>query len=568
MNYKFSYIVVDFETKDPNIDTRSWPCGECTPLGVALLTSDGVIKEYCLNMERAKDLISSFKVIVCHNAMYDCGILVMLGYDIYQHIIIDTAILARVWKNTLPSLKLEYLGKELINEIKETKELEKLAYELKDRELLKFTSAQKPLDVLYKNMDIAQKYGFDIVEKYALKDVDITNKLYEFFLPILKIDYDFYSDLIKYTIKSRAAGVLLDFNKGDELVTELKQIMDKHQQDAFELVKRDFNFNSSHDFIAAIESLGIKLPVSEKGNKTCDADFMHAHKHPVFAHILYYKKLNNVKSKITSQWKMCSKDSKIFPPQIIHGAAATGRFSGRKPNIFNIPRRDKVVGPLCRQVFIAPPGKLWVCGDFKSQEPKLAIHFASKINAPGVWDWVDRYNENPDMDIYIPVAKECGIERDEAKTVFLAYMYGQSYETLAELLNSTKEKANYLKNLFKKKYPFIHYLNLKLDTILRERDYLVSLNRRKIYQGTAKRYKMTNYLIQGSAADQMNNAIVALYNMNIDIMFNVYDELNCLIDEDDLDKVDLIRNTMETSTQLVVPSTVDIKYGKSWSECK
>ena len=93
------YVVLDFETKDPNIDTRSWPCGECQVVGTALISSDGKYREYCIDIERTKQIVSEYGTIICHNTQYDCGILVMLGYDIYKHTLVDTKILAKLYNN-------------------------------------------------------------------------------------------------------------------------------------------------------------------------------------------------------------------------------------------------------------------------------------------------------------------------------------------------------------------------------------------------------------------------------------------------------------------------------------
>ena len=62
-------------------------------------------------------------------------------------------------------------------------------------------------------------------------------------------------------------------------------------------------------------------------------------------------------------------------------------------------------------------------------------------------------------------------------------------------------------------------------------------------------YKALNKLIQGSAADQTKQAMVALHKEGILPMIQVHDEL-------------------DISVTLQVPSVVDVELGNSWGEAK
>ncbi len=209
-----SYIVLDFETLDPSIKERGcsgWPYGEVKVLGCALKTD----KEcwYELNTEKLFEILPKYDTIICHNSQYDCGILHMLGYDIYKHTLIDTKILAKLYKSNLLSTSLDSLAKQFLGKEKELTELLKLAEELKERGLLKYTKAQSPTQKLYENMDVAQEYGFDVIESYALQDTKLTEELYIFFMDSMSdkpIDLTFWSDLLKCLIKSRANGIPID----------------------------------------------------------------------------------------------------------------------------------------------------------------------------------------------------------------------------------------------------------------------------------------------------------------------------------------------------------------------
>lgn len=569
------YIIADAETKDPNIDNRSWPMNECVPLGFALLSEDRQYSGYYTDMELVLEIISHYDTIICHNLQYDCGILTMLGYDIYKHTLIDTMNLAFLYKST-DFRSLELLAKKYVNFEKKNDKLVKLAAELKEREIEPFyTSRKNPLKLIKQNMDLAQEYDYDVIEEYALADVEATELLYKFYIDNIEtpLRIDFYSDLLKCMIKCRSKGVPVNINSSDELLDNLKIEIDSYKKKAFEIAGREFSLTASDDFRHVIDSLGIKCKLSEKTNKIlCDKPFMESNPHPIFQNILQYRKLNNIWKRIKTEWPESIKDNKMHPQQVIFGAK-TGRPSGKKPNIFNIPRRDEVAGPICRSIFVAPPGKDWFCADYSTQEPRIAIHLSYKLGLDGVEQFVDAYHDNPKFDLYEPISIACfgaysKKNRDVAKVVLLAYLYGRGAPNMAAQLGITVDEAKYLKIKFGKKFPFLPQLNEKIKETVQEKGYIMTLGKRRVYQGQEPDYKMINFAIQGGAADQTYAAMVALYQSDIDILFNVYDEIDGLIPSGNLDKVEEIRYIMETSTKLVIPSSVDIKIGKTWAECK
>lgn len=82
----------------------------------------------------------------------------------------------------------------------------------------------------------------------------------------------------------------------------------------------------------------------------------------------------------------------------------------------------------------------------------------------------------------------------------------------------------------------------------------------------AMTYKALNRLIQGSAADQVKQAMVNCYKAGHIPMLQIHDELcfNIAKDED----VNVIRESMENCCKLTVPSKVDVEIGANWGDAK
>jgi DNA polymerase I-like protein with 3'-5' exonuclease and polymerase domains len=95
------------------------------------------------------------------------------------------------------------------------------------------------------------------------------------------------------------------------------------------------------------------------------------------------------------------------------------------------------------------------------------------------------------------------------------------------------------------------------------------INQAKVEYGDAiKRagtYKALNRLIQGSAADQTKKAMVDVYKeLKIIPLIQVHDELDCSVASEEQAKK--VKDIMENSIELEVPSKVDIDLGDNWGQ--
>lgn len=573
-----AYIVLDFESKDENIDSRSWPCNECIPLGAALLSSDGKYKLYETNMERVKEIVSQYDTIICHNTQYDCGILVMLGYDIYKHTLVDTKILAKLHKSNEESTRLDYLAEKYLGTKKECPELIKLAEELKERGLIKYTKSQDPLKILYKNMDIAQEYGFEVVESYALKDAELTELLYGFyqfqlFSDLMTVQMDekktlvFYSDLLKCLIKSRYKGVPVSEENIEKVNEALLAGYEKYKNEAYTIAGREFNLNASDDFYNVLTELGIKLTKKrDTGNPTVTKEWMTKHPHPIFKAILKAKMYEKTRRDYVNKIKKYIKDGVIHPSFTPLGAD-TGRFTASNPNIQQISARSPET-LICRSIFAAPPGKQWVSIDYSSQELRMAVHFGLVAKAPGAEILQQAYIEDRHLDLHQQVADMCNIQRSQAKGIALGVMYGMGKDKLAAQLDVSVDEAVRLRSQYHDKAPYLKYLSRAVEQRIQDRGYVIVLGKRHVQVEQDVAYKGLNYLIQGSSAAQTMAAMVECYRQGIDIMYSVHDELNFLVDEGDTTTIEKVKNIMETVYKLEVPVVAEVKTGKTWAECK
>lgn len=233
--------------------------------------------------------------------------------------------------------------------------------------------------------------------------------------------------------------------------------------------------------------------------------------------------------------------------------ARTGRLSS-SPNLQNIPTTwEKLVKqlngisyvpsfplPQMRSYIIPAPGHVFVGRDYKAQEMRLLAHFAEG----GLLELI---RANPHEDIHKIAAQLAGISRAEAKTLAFAILYGAGVGRLAESLGisvgaAASIKARYLDRLpeikrFSKALANETAMGLPIKTLAGRQYYAQAP---AVVQGRLKtfEYKLTNYKIQGSAADQTKEAMykhtqVSKYGH---LVLSVHDQLVSEVPEDRLDE--------------------------------
>ena len=232
--------------------------------------------------------------------------------------------------------------------------------------------------------------------------------------------------------------------------------------------------------------------------------------------------------------------------------ARTGRISS-SPNLQNIPveweglrAQLTKIGyelpfplPQVRKYIIPDAGKVFVDRDYSAQELRLLTHFA-----PG--KLLAELEIEPEADIHQIAAKIAGISRKEAKTLAFAVLYGAGVGKIAESLHMTVAEATRVKEQYLKALPEIKALTKRVQDAGKNRSFITTLGGRNYYaqkpavvKGVWKsfEYKLTNYLIQGSAADATKQAMIAYCNATVhgQLMLSVHDELVIQVPEEHME---------------------------------
>lgn len=222
--------------------------------------------------------------------------------------------------------------------------------------------------------------------------------------------------------------------------------------------------------------------------------------------------------------------------------ARTGRISS-SPNLQNIPveweglrAQLHKIGyelpfelPSVRKYIIPDKGKIFIGRDYSAQEMKLLAHFTNG-------GMLEKLNENPNEDVHMIAANIAGITRKVAKTLGFAVLYGAGVGRIAESLNITVGEATKIKATYLKALPEIKDFQQELNKLGRSRSYTETIGGRHYYvqkpavvNGVLKtfEYKLANYKIQGSAADQTKAAMLTFAEKTLfgELVLTVHDQL-------------------------------------------
>lgn len=296
------------------------------------------------------------------------------------------------------------------------------------------------------------------------------------------------------------------------------------------------------------------------------------------------------------------------------------------------PERDPEVAGEWRKIFLPEEGAIWGCNDYSQQEPRWTTHFAALLDLPRAADAAKRYRDDPKVDNHEMMTrlihgdknvnfwkkdKSTGLyktNRAYSKDIFLGLCYGEGGAALCHTLGfptrwmvtsgwgRTKtveyfEKqhdawirrselgSGYIREAagvkgqevidkFDEEVPYVRKLAKEARDKANGRGYVMTVMGRRLhftqrddgsYDWT---HKALNRIIQGTSADQMKVALVALDKENVFLQLQVHDETDSSFGSVEEAKVagDIMKDSILEEYSPLVPFNVDTECGPSWGE--
>ena len=431
---------------------------------------------------------------------------------------------------------------------------------------------------------------------YAAEDADVTLRLHHVLheklaaIPSLNsVLTDIEMPLVPVLARIERQGALVDANLLGIQSVELGDKLVALEREAFAIAGEEFNLSSPKQLgVILYEKLG--LPIISKTAKgqpsTAEAVLAELAEQdfPLPKVLMQYRSMSKLKSTYTDR----------LPEQInprtgrIHtsyhqAVTATGRLSSSDPNLQNIPIRT-AEGRRIRQAFVAPKGYKLLAADYSQIELRIMAHLAKDEGL------LHAFRNN--LDVHSATAAEVfGVEladvttdqRRSAKAINFGLIYGMSAFGLAKQIGVDRKQSQAYIDRYFARYPgVLDYMERTrtqaaeqgyVETIFGRRLYLPEINAKNPALRKGAERTAINAPMQGTAADIIKKAMVAVDNwlsasgLDARVILQVHDELVLEVREDLVDQVrEEVRSHMSKAATLDVPLVVEVGVGNNWDE--
>ena len=434
------------------------------------------------------------------------------------------------------------------------------------------------------------------ITQYAVEDADITLQLKEHFEKELQEAYlrklfdTIEIPLVKVLAGMELEGINLDVAFLKSLEKDLNNDIKKLEEAIFKEAGEEFNIASPKQLG---EILFGKLKLIAKPKKTKTGQYSTAEDvlsylskdHKIIRNVLEYRTLAKLKNTyVEALPKQVNPVTGRIHTQYIQTVAATGRLSSVNPNLQNIPIRTQR-GRQVRKAFIARNEEYTIlAADYSQIELRIIAALSEEETMIKAFKNGEDIHASTAAKVFnVPIEEVTREQRNNAKTVNFGIIYGVSAFGLSNQTSLSRTEAKELIETYYKTYPKLkEYINKQInfarehgyvETILGRRRYLTGINAGNAIVRAAAERNAINAPIQGSAADVIKIAMIAIFNtfeeqqLKSKMLLQVHDELVFDVYKPELDTVKaIIKDKMEHAYQLKVPLVTDIGIGTNWLE--
>jgi len=432
--------------------------------------------------------------------------------------------------------------------------------------------------------------------EYAVEDADITFQLKHYFenemqaANTLELYQKVELPLVKVLTEMECQGINLDVSFLENLSKGLTLDIQKLEDSIFEVAGETFNLASPKQLGPILFD---KLKLVDKPKKTKTGQYSTAEDvlsylakdHPIVSDILDWRSLK----------KLLNTYVEALPKEInpktgrVHtiynqAVAATGRLSSNNPNLQNIPIRTPR-GQQVRKAFIPrDDNHVLLAADYSQIELRIIAALSGDEGMVTAFQNQEDIHQATAAKVFgVPLEEVTRAQRSNAKTVNFGIVYGVSAFGLSQQTDLNRTEAKELIDTYYATYPKLRtYIQEQVDfardngyvtTVLGRRRYLKDINSQNaVVRGAAER-NAVNAPIQGSAADIIKLAMIAIQKKldeeqwKSKMLLQVHDELVFDVPLNELESLKtMVKTEMENAFSLPVPLVVDIGIGKNWLE--
>ena len=446
----------------------------------------------------------------------------------------------------------------------------------------------------------AKQIGFDevsldVATRYASEDADITLQLHQKLwphveaVPMLSALYrDLELPTLSVLLAMERTGVLIDPFALAQQSEELGRRLYELEREAWALAGEPFNLGSPKR-LGEILFGRLKLPARKKtatGQPSTNEDVLSelAEDYPLPKVLLEHRGFAKLKNTYTDKLpRMVNPATGRVHTSFSQATAVTGRLASSDPNLQNIPVRT-AEGRRIRAAFIAPRGHRILSADYSQIELRIMAHLSNDARLLEAFTRGEDVHRATAAEVFGIAPEAVNAEqRRYAKVINFGLIYGMSAHGLARTLGIERSAAQGWIERYFTRYPGVATYMDWIKIIAREQGYVETVFGRRLHlpdiaarqfnRRQAAERAAINAPMQGTAADLIKKAMIAVHHWLCDaglksrLVLQVHDELVLEVPDDEIDtlRVELPR-LMEGVAELAVPLKVDVGVGANWDE--
>lgn len=393
--------------------------------------------------------------------------------------------------------------------------------------------------------------------------------------------------LAQVLAKMELAGIRVDQADLERMSEEFLAQLARLETQIHGIAGHPFNIASTKQ-LAAVLFEELKLPVVKKTKTgySTDQEVLErlAPKHEVAGLLLEHRKL----SKLVSTYTEVLRHSVNPATGRIHASfeqttSATGRLITTNPDLQRTPIKTPE-GRRIRQTFVAPPGFVMLSADWSQIELRLLAHVSKDpVLVEAFQGGLDIHTRTASEIFEVPLGAVNKEQRNVAKTINFATIYGQGASALGQILGIKKAEAEaYIRRYFETYAGVRAWLDETIEAAHRDGFVTTLFGRRRIIPELSSHNFMdraageriaANTPIQGSAADicklamlQIDRAL-AEADLRSRMLLQIHDELVFECPEAEVETMRaLVKRRMEEVYPLAVPLVAEVGVGPSWGD--
>lgn len=335
---------------------------------------------------------------------------------------------------------------------------------------------------------------------------------------------------------------------------------------------------SNAQVIERLKDFGYSFEKRTKlGREALDKDVLEAIDHPLADAVLKRRQAQKVASTYLQNFITDSTYDGRIHPRINTSGARTGRMSMQNPNLQNLPRSnsDNPLGKAVRDCVVAQDDHVLLMCDFDQVELRLFTTFSRDIELTAAFGADDIFTEMCRQIFNDPTIQRNDSRRQLTKNAMYARIYGAGNAKFAVTAGVPLSEAERFNALLDLNYPGIRRFQQEIDREAqrRLRDEGVAYarspltGRRFVLDDERAVYKLTNYLVQGSAAEVLKLKLVELAQAGLQdyMRLPVHDEIILEVPRELLLGVaHTVHDVMNDADLFSIPITASVAVGHRW----